>query len=211
MCHLCCIFALLSQGDDALKTALQSTGAAKSYRFAVEDQNSSLVVTGAYQQSVPVAMRADGIDFFRLGKALVYRQGNSWNKTRTGTLSDPLPILGASAKARAVILPHQELALLEKSVRNVKGVAQDFFAAELDMAGARSLARSEDRELARGGKVQFWLDAKGQISKYRLAIQIQGTRGNADVDGVVTRTVTISQLGATKVEAPEAVKMLVRP
>jgi hypothetical protein len=156
-------------------------------------------------------MRADDIDFFREANVLVYRNGNVWAKTRTGTLSDPLPILAASAKVKAVRLPHEELVLLEKLVRKIKSGTQDGFSAELDTAGAQTLAYSKDREVARGGTVQFWLNVQGQISKYRLAIRIQGTRGNADVDGVVTRTVTVSHVGSAKVEVPEAAKALIRP
>ena len=156
-------------------------------------------------------MRADDIDFFRQANVLVYRNGKVWTKTRTGTLSDPLPILAASAKVKAVRLPHEELVILEKLVRSIKGGTQDEFSADLDREAAQSLARSEDRELARSGTLQFWLDAHGQIAKYRLAIRIQGTRGNAEVDGVVTRTVTLSQIGSAKVEVPEEVKALVKP
>ena len=210
MFQLCCVLAFLTDGVDDLKKALHSTGKAESYRFTVQEQ-SSLAVTGTFQKGAPVALRADDIDFFRQANVLVYRNGKVWTKTQTGTLSDPLPILAASAKVKAVRLPHEELVLLEKLIRNIKGGPQDNFSADLDREGAQSLARSEDRELARSGTVQFWLNAQGQITKYRLAIRIQGTRGNAEVDGVVTRTVTLSQIGSTKVEVPEEVKALLKP
>ena len=210
MLQLCCVLVFLPDGVDDLKKALHATGNAESYRFTVQEQSGS-PVTGTFQKDTPVAMRADDIDFFRQANVLAYRNGNVWTKTRTGTLSDPLPILAASAKVKAVRLPHDELVLLEKVVRKIKGGTQDDFSAELDKAGAQSLANSEDRELARSGTVQFWLNAEAQINKYKLSIRIQGTRGNAEVDGVVTRTVTLSQIGSARIEVPEEVKALIGP
>jgi hypothetical protein len=212
MVELCLVLALFSADSvPDLKNAMQTTGSAESYRFTVQDQGKSLV-TGTFQKNVPVAMRADDIDFFRQANALVYRSGNTWTKTRTGTLSDPLPVLAASAKVSGVRLPHEELVQLEKVVRNLKTVGgQDTaISAELDATGAKAFARSEDHELARSGTVQFWV-SQGQISKYRITIRLQGRRGNADVDGEVTRIVTISHVGDAKVEVPEAVKTLLRP
>jgi len=212
MFQLCFVLTFFSvDGVDDLKEALQRTGAAESYRFTVQDQGGS-PVTGTFQKNAPIPLRADDIDFFRQANVLVYRSGNTWTKTRTGTLSDPLPILAATAKVSGVRLPHEELALLGKAIRNFKKAdeADAGISAELDAAGAKSLARSEDRDQARSGTVQFWV-AKGQITKYRLAIRIQGRRGNAEVDGVATRTVTVSHVGSAKVEVPEAVKALLGP
>lgn len=212
MFELCLVLTLFSADDvPDLKSALRTAGAAESYRFAVQDQAGS-PVTGTFQKNVPVAMRADDIDFFRQAKLLVYRSGNTWTRTRTGTLSDPLPILAASAKVSGVRLPHEELIHLEKNVRNIKKAdGKDAeFSAELDATGAKALARSEDRELARSGTVQFWM-SEGRIAKYRIAIRLQGRRGNADVDGEVTRIVTMSHVGQAKVEVPETVKTLLRP
>jgi hypothetical protein len=53
--------------------------------------------------------------------------------------------------------------------------------------------------------------SQGQVAKYRIAIRLQGRRGNAEVDGEVTRIVNISHVGDAKVEVPEAVKTLLRP
>ena len=63
--------------------------------------------------------------------------------------------------------------------------------------------RQEDR--ARGGTVQFWLE-KGHLTKYQVAIRVAGRRGNADVDGVVTTTVTVRGVGTAKVEVPAEAK-----
>ncbi len=163
------------------------------------------------KKGAPVALRADDIDFFRQANVLVYRIGPTWHQTRTGTLSDPLPILAASAKVSAVRLPHEELVLLSKVIQNIKkvGGTDADFSADLDAMGAKSLTRSEDRDLARDGTVQFWVN-RDQIAKYKLTIRIQGKRGNAEVVGVVTRIVTISHVTAAKVELPEAVRTLLR-
>src|SRR5262245_22816559 len=212
MLYLCCVLSFLPANDiDDLKKSLRTIGSAESYLFTVQDESGS-PVTGTYQKGSPIAMRADDIDFFREAKILVYRNGGIWTKTRTGTLSDPLPILAASAKVSNVRMPHEELMLVDKAAQNIrKADGRKFdFLADLDAAGARSLARSEDRELARSGTVQFWVNGEGQITKYRLTIRIQGKRGNADVDGIVTRTIALSDVGRAKVEVPDAVKMLLR-
>ncbi len=120
MLHLYYVLAFVNvDGVDDLKKTLSSMGAAKSYRFTVQDPG-GILVAGTFQKGAPVAFRVDDIDFFRQANVLVYRIGPTWHQTRTGTLSDPLPILAASAKVNAVRLPHEELILLGKVIQNIK-------------------------------------------------------------------------------------------
>jgi hypothetical protein len=209
MRHLLCIivaFALgnaAGAGDDVAKT-LRPIVAAESYQFSIKSGPGAAVEV-KYQKDQPLFVEADKIEFFRKGDLLVYKTGDGWQRTRTGTLSDPLRILGASAKVRAVRLPHEELAILAKALKKVER-NERLLSGEFDADAAKALARTEDRDLARGGTAKLWLDADGRLAKYEIAIRVQGRRGNADVDGVITTTVALANVGATKVTVPDAAK-----
>src|SRR4051794_31707435 len=92
-------------GDDVSKS-LQAVVSAENYSFSVQD-NAKAAVEVKYQKGMPIWMRAEGIEFFRKGDVLVYKDGDTWQRSRTGTLSDPLRILGALAKVRVIQLPHE--------------------------------------------------------------------------------------------------------
>lgn len=208
MLHL--IFALAVAADsDELAKAVRAVAAADGYRFTVSETTGAPTTDGVYQKGAPLFVRADRMEFFRKGDVMVYKQGDGWHRTRTGTLSDPLAILGASAKVRAVRLPHEELERLGKALANGKRVEADgavTITGDLTAEVARELARTEDRDLTRGGTATVRLDRTGRVVGYEIAIRVQGTRGNADVDGTVTKAVTVSDVGSTKVEVPAAAK-----
>lgn len=188
---------------------VRGLAAADRYRFTLDEAPSGTPVEAIFQKGAPVYFRADKIEFFRRGEVLVYRQDDRWQRTRTGTTSDPLRILGASARVRAARLPHEELLVLLKALAKVaKAREKDrvVFRGELSAAGARQLARSEDRDLARGGTARLWLDANGRLAGYEIAIVVRGRRGNADVDGVMTRTVTLADVGTARIEVPAAAR-----
>lgn len=197
------VTSFIQAGDDLAKVLAPVT-TAESYAFTVANA-SEKAVECKYQKGMPLSVRADGIDFFRQDQIMVYEQGGVWQRTRTGTLSDPLRILIPSAKVRAIRLPHEELAILSKGLKNVKKDAMTL-TGELPADAAKSLARTEDRDLARGGSVKLWLDAQGRLVKYETSIRVQGRRGNAEVDGTVVKTVTLSNVGMTKVNVPAEAK-----
>jgi hypothetical protein len=213
MLHPLCLLAALAApaaDDDDFAKALRAATGADNYAFTVRESGGG-EVEGKYQKDRPVSLRADRIDFFKKGDALVYKQADGWHKAKTGTQSDPLVILGASAKARGTRLPHNDLAGLEKRLRGLKKAeekGQVIYSGELTEEGAKGLAKSEDRDVARGGTAKVWLDDKGLPARYEITIRLKGRRGNADVDGEVTRTVTLKDLGAAKVEVPDEVKKL---
>jgi hypothetical protein len=202
------ITAAVEAGDELTK-ALQTVSSADSYAFTLQDNPTGPGVEAKFQKGQPHYFKADRIEFFRKGDVLVYKQNDAWQKTRTGTLSDPLLILGASAKVRAARLPHEELAVLGKALTNVKKTAEkDGVLVTGDFAAepARQLARSENRDLARGGTAKLWLAGDGRLAKYEIAIRVQGRLGNAEVDGTLIRTTSLSDLGKTKVELPAEAK-----
>lgn len=198
-----------SAGGDELAKAVKAMTTADSYRFTVQDGMLGAAVEVKFHKDAPLYCKADGIEFFRKGEVLVYKEGEAWQRTRTGTLSDPLRILGPSAKVRAVRLPHEELTILVRSLTKVTKVEAKmgvFISGEFTEETAKKLARTEDRDNARHGTAKFRLDGEGRLIHYEIAIRIQGKRGNAEVDGTVTRTVTLDGLGATKVDVPAAAK-----
>jgi hypothetical protein len=190
-------------GDD-LGKALKAVTTADSYAFSVNEGTAKSAVEAKYQKEVPLYYKADKVEFFRKGDVLIYNEKDAWQRTRTGTVSDPLRILGPSAKVRAIRLPHEELAILGKGLVKLKK-ADGGFSGDFDVDTARKLARTEDRDLARGGTAKLWLEG-GKLAKYEIAIRVQGRRGNAEVNGVVSRTVIVSGVGMTKVELPEGAK-----
>jgi hypothetical protein len=203
------VLTLAAEEDDQAK-ALRAVIKADSYAFTVQEGGAG-AVEGKYQRDRPVSFTADRINFFRKGDALVYQLGGKWHKAKTGTESDPLAILGASAKVRGARLPHEELADLAKHLKNIKKVEEKkhtAYSGELTEDGAKALAKPADREVARGGTAKLLVDDQGRLARYEITIRLKGRRGNAELDGETTRTVTMKDVGAIKVEVPDEVKKL---
>jgi hypothetical protein len=188
---------------DELAKAVDAITKAESCTFAVQ-RGPGDAVDCKYQKGQPLHVVADKIEFYRQADIFVYKQGDTWMRTRTGTLSDPLRILGASAKVRAVKLPLDDLTLLAKSIAQAKQAADKSWTINLDADAARTLAPIEDRDLAKSATAKFWLGADGKLTKYEVAVRVIGRRGNAEVDGTVTRSITLSNVGATKIDVPAA-------
>lgn len=206
---LLAVLTLAAEDDDWAK-ALRAVNQADSYAFTVAEGGEG-AVEGKYQKGRPTSFTADRIDFFRKGDALVYRQSGTWQKAKTGTQSDPLAILAASAKVRGARLPHEEVADLAKHLRNVKKVAakkHTVYQAELTEDGAQALAKPADREVARGGGATLQVDGQGRLVGYEITIRLKGRRGNAEVDGKASRKITIKDLGGTRVDVPDDVRKL---
>lgn len=195
---------------DELKIALgKTTPGLEAYGFRVEQgPGAAAVVTGKFKKGQPLFCQADGIEFFRKGEAMVYRQGERWMRTKRGRESDPLRILAASAAVHRLCPPHEELTALVKDLGDIKKTERKggiVYSGTLGEAAARKLAPSEVRDLTRGGEAELWTE-DGAIVKYRYTLRVRGRLGNADVDGTRAKTVGLSGLGTTKVEVPEAAR-----
>jgi len=203
------LLLLATSGED-LPKSIQAATPMEKYGFEIENRTSK--IEGRYHRGSPLFLRADGIDFYRQGNRLVYQQDGKWHRTRTGTLSDPLRILGATAKVQSIRVPHEELAQLSKLLQNLKKSTEQgatILSGELSEAAARELARSEDRDVARGGSARVWI-ANGKVAKYQIAVTLKGRRGNAEVDGVAETKVTIAYPANASYETPaEAKKALI--
>jgi hypothetical protein len=195
---------------DPLARALKQITDTDSYAFQAAHQGKKAGVEGKYQKGEPVYFKVEQIEFFKKGDKLVYKQDDKWQRTKTGVESDPLRILGPSAKVRETVLPHEELNGLEKELRDIKAQPSQghasAFGAKLTIDACKKLLLPSDRELAKGGTITFELDKDGNLVQYDVAIDIQGKRGNAEVSGTVNRGVRFVDVGKTKVEAPDAAR-----
>src|SRR5262245_19078620 len=94
------LLAGTSRGDEKqLADAARQTAELSGYSFTIEEGNAGekgtrQQVAGKYQKGQPIFFLADKIEFYKKGEVLVYKDGDNWQKSRTGTLSDPLRILG---------------------------------------------------------------------------------------------------------------------
>ncbi len=202
----------LSLGDSRadLEVPVKKAAEAGNYAFTIDEKPSrgtAGAVEGKYQKGKPPFFEADKLEFFRQGDALVYKQAGAWKRSKTGVESDPLVVLGAVAKVRGATLPHEELAGLAKKLRNVeKSTLKDgttLYEGKLTADGVKKLVRSEHAGVAQEGTARVWADAKGNVTKYEIAIRLLGRIGNAEIDGNSTRTVTLRAAGTTKVAVPE--------
>ena len=206
---------LLLGGDNGeLAKALREAAAMSSYRFRIEERPGSGGgggPEGRYQKGRPVFFKADNLEFFKQGDTLSYKQGGQWKKTKRGVESDPLVILGASAKVSRARLPHEELAGFEKNFKDVsrsdaKGKDEAVYSGELTEEAVKKLVPTEYRGVARSGTAKLWLDSKGRVARYAISIKVQGRQGNAEIDGTTEKTVVIQDIGSARVEVPEEAK-----
>lgn len=214
MLHIIFVLSFVGLAGDAEELAgvLKKATGWDGYTFTVEEQPGSL--EAKYEKGKPLWCKADRLELFKKGDVVAYKDGDKWLRSRTGTLSDPLRVLGAVAKVRTARLPHEELPAIVKAA----GAAQKekerdggltVYSARLGREAARALARSENQSVAREGTARFWVDADGRLVKYELTIRLQGRIGGAEVDGTVRKTVTLSAAGKTRVDVPaEAGKAL---
>jgi len=201
----------------ALDKAVRTCAALKGYSFQIDErpgQGAGGTLQGKFEQGKPIFFLADKIEIFKKGDVLAYKDGEKWERSRTGTLSDPLRVLGAVAKARGARLPHEELADLAKGLTQIKKVEPEpsstvylgVFQGELKEADARRLVPKSLEQVARKGQAKIWVGADGQVHKYSLTIPVQGRLGNAEIDGKVARTVLLTDRGTAKVVLPEEAK-----
>jgi hypothetical protein len=202
------------QAGGELPKAIQKTSVLSSYAFTVEERpgkGTGGTVEGKYQKGQPLSLKADQIEFFKKGDALVYKYKDQWSKTRRGIQSDPLIVLGASAKAGGVRPPHEEIAGFDKYLKDPHRADQkekdcSVYTGALTPDAAAKLAPSEYRSVARGGTAKLWISRDGVIVQYAITLRLQGQLGNAVIDGTSTRKVVLTDVNATRVVVPEGAK-----
>lgn len=197
-----------------LSQAVKNTARLRGYSFRIDErpgQGTGGTFQGRYAKGQPVYFLADRIEFYQKGDVLAYKDGGDWQRSKTGTVSDPLRILGAAAKVRAARLPHEELARLAGTLRQLRkesapGGGAMIYVGKLDAAGARKLAPTAYRAVARSGQATIWVGADRLVHKYTLTLRLQGRLGNAEIDGNSTKSVTLEDRGRATVAPPEAAR-----
>jgi hypothetical protein len=209
MSRLAVLLALIlpaaARPDDAADLrAAANKAASTSHAFTVT-QGPGKPLVGTWQKDRPLSVTADGIPFFKKGDKLVYKDAGKWQRTRTGTLSDPLRILGPSARVRALVPPQEELAHLarEKAVKKDR----EGYTVTLGEEASRAWVPPSERSVALGGTVRVTV-AGGMVTKYVVKVRLKGRRGAVEVDGEATRTVELKDAGKAKVEVPKEVGKL---
>jgi hypothetical protein len=205
MTHLVLLLTLHADADD-LRDAARKTAEQPGFSFTVKD-GPGKPLTGAWQKGKPLSVLADGVPFMRKGDVLVYKDAGKWQKTRTGTLSDPLRILGPSARVRTLVPPNEELARLAKAAKDVKK-EKGGYTVTLTEEASKAWVPPSERGVAKGGTVRVRV-AGGMVTGYEVKVRLSGKRGDAEVKGEMTRTVELKDVGKAKVDVPaEAGKLL---
>jgi hypothetical protein len=210
-------FAGEDTANQGIAPAIRKTAALRGYAFEIEEkpgQGRGGSVQGKFEKGQPVFFVADKIEFFRQGNVLVYKDAGQWQRSRTGTVSDPLRILGGAARVRSAKVPHEELIEVGKLLKAVKKSPQEaggssiqwLYTANLDGQVAKKLVPSNFRSVAQGGQANVWVGADGLVHKYALTLQLRGRLGNADIDGQMDRQVRLADRGTARVEVPEGAK-----
>jgi hypothetical protein len=207
-----CPLQAADKPSDALKSALDKTTSSGSYAFSIDEGGAGPTgkpVEVKYQKGQPLWCQAEGLECYKKGEEVVYKQGDGWLRSKRGTVSDPLRVLGAIARVRTVILPHEELAGFQKHFKEVKETKENgemVYSGDLTDEAVKKLARPNFTNVARSGTAKVWVNGDGVVTKYTIAIEVRGRIGNAEIEGTPTRTITISGLDKTKVEVPEAAR-----
>jgi hypothetical protein len=197
------------------KRALQALVEAKSYAWTSEESPGvgGAPVQARCEKNKPLHVIADKLECYRQANAVVYLGDQGWARSRTGTLSDPLRILGSVAKVRSLALPHEEAAILlgAKLAAKPNSWKQDGktmkYVFALKDETVRKLTPMQYSQVTQEGEAEIWLEARNLV-RYRIQIGLRGTIGNAEIDGQYVHVVSLSQIGQTTVVPPAAAMKL---
>jgi hypothetical protein len=208
------VLALLVQGADAeVAAAIAKTRAADRYAFKIEttlqgENTNGLAVEGRYHKDRPVWMKSGELEVYRKGEAVVALRKGEWKlqerdagRRVRGTMS--------IAALRAVRLPHEELAGLPTWVTGFRKLEekegdQTVYVGDFTEEAAKAFiaANSERRdEGTPGGTGRFWITPAGEIAMVEIIARIKKSKGK---DTGVSMWITMSELGAAKLEVPDA-------
>lgn len=208
------ITALLLQADAEVAAAVAKTKAADRYAFKVEisllggEGSQSAVVEGRYQKDQPVWMKSGEVEVYRKGETVAVLKKGEWKQETRDT--DRRRTRGAFTVGalRALKLPHDELAGLEKRFTGFRKLEakegdQDVYLADLTEAAAKALIAENSERREEGtpeGTGRFWITPTGQIAMVEIIARVKKSKGK---DSGVSMWITMSDVGSAKVEVPE--------
>jgi hypothetical protein len=208
--------ALSQTADAEVWAAVAKTRNADRYAFKIEvsilesTSNQGAVAEGRYQKDQPVYMKSGESEVYRRGDSMVSLKKDVWKKVdgRDG----PRRMRGAFSPSglRALRLPHEELAGIEKRFSAMKKLDakegdQDVYMGELTEEAARELYEAQtDRkvDVPPTGTGRFWITPAGEVAMVELIVRTKAKGKNREAG--VSLWITLSDLGKAKVDVPEA-------
>jgi hypothetical protein len=232
------VFAFTQDRDKVAEAAGKNTQELSSYKFNVEyevqgfgggNNRESPKIEGTFHKDEGLHVRiGDAFEVVKRGKKIAHVDAErNWR-----ILDDKPPAEGNDRDRRRrdwqqqmfrnIKAPHEELKGIEGKFKDVKK-AEDgervddqecvVYAGELTPEGARDLIpnrgmlqRAENLELKGTGRL--WVNDKGVVVKYQIAVEASGEFRNNSFTVNLTRTVLLSQLNEARSEIPEEARKL---
>jgi hypothetical protein len=208
----------LAQAADgnAVAAAVAKTRTADRYAFKIEttilggSSVQSTVAEGRYQKDQPAFMKSGELEVYRKGESMAVLKKDVWKKADGRDASRRLRGAFSLAGLRALRLPHEELAGIEKRFSafrklDAKEGDQDVYMGELTEEAARELHDAHlerNAEVVPAGTGRFWITPAGELAMVELIVRTKAKGKNREAG--VSLWVTLSELGTAKVEVPEA-------
>ncbi len=222
MRHFLLLLVLFGRDELADASAKLNEG----YAFSLEAKNETiptrepaLTLAGAWTKDSPLQATSGDVEMFR-GPSLAWKSKNgAWARF------DPKAGVRANEQERHALFtrvlrlrpPHEEIAAVAKALKNAKkgkdGVIEGDLGAEgcIDVVCDGKVTPMPAMQTNHAGRVKAWIE-KGAVAKYEIAITWteKAISHVGESTTVVTwrKTVTLKDVGATKIEVPEAIKKL---
>jgi hypothetical protein len=209
----------LAQAADgnAVAAAIAKTRTADRYAFKIEtailggSSAQSTVAEGRYQKDQPAFLRSGELEVYRKGESMAVLKKDVWKKADGRDASRRLRGAFSVAGLRALRLPQEELAGLEKRFSafrklDAKEGDQDVYTAELTEEAAREMydAHTERKaEVPPSGTGRFWITPAGELAMVEIIVRAK-TKAKSNQDTGASLWITLSEVGTAKVEVPEA-------
>jgi len=208
--------ALSQTAETEVGAALAKTRNADRYAFKIETSilgvgnAQSTVVEGRWRRDQPTFMKSGETEVYRKGESMVLLRKDVWKKAdgREGTRR----IRGAFTVAglRALRLPHEELAGIEKRFSAIRKLDakegdQDVYMGDLTEEAAREMYDSQTErkaEVPPAGTGRFWVTPAGEVAMVEIIVRAKAKAKSSQETGI-SLWITLSELGTAKVEVPE--------
>jgi hypothetical protein len=214
--------SLIALQADELAEAAKKSAALENYSFKTESKaskgkNQPGAIEGRYQKDQPLALKSGSAEGFRKAGVIVYKAGEEWKRLEKPEKGEKKN-QPAAADFTGVKLPHEELEGFEKSFEKVEKAAEKdkectVWSGTLTPIAARVLVTTGGKSDAKNnstysGTAKVWVNADGFIVRYEVVSLMKGENKKGPLEVTVTKTVELTERGATKVEVPEGASKL---
>jgi len=214
--------AVLALQSEELAEAAKKTSALESYGFKNEAKASTKAknqpgpIEGHYQKDQPISLKSGSAEGFKKAGLVVYKDGDEWKKLEKPQKGEKKQQPAATVFA-TVKLPHEEIENFEKNFEKVEKAAEkdkdcSVWSGTLTPSAARSLVSTGSKAEGKSqasytGSAKVWINDKGLIVRYEISAHMKGETKKGPVESDITRTVEITEGGAS-VEIPEGAKKI---